>query len=217
MAKKDKISLLKALVDNAQKSTDSITIALGKAAAKELKQKGKISSALTPIKTKDGFEAYLNINTTQLKHGVISQKILDGIPFKEAIKQKDHHYLRDSPELILKMPLEATEERKRQFLQKTTNFYKGLIKARLLKDGKIEEITHISKKGKHLNLLKDYKGRNIWIRKRINELRKSNNAPKLNIIFKQVGKEIVNQHHFGNLSINKPLSSSTVRNIYYSK
>ncbi len=220
MAKKDEIRLLKTFIKNARKSTDSTTIELGKVATKILKQKDIDFSALKPIKTKDGFEAYLNIDTAKLAHDVISQKILNGIPYKQAIKQKDHPYLRGSPQLVLKMPLETTEEQKRQFLQKTTNYYKDLIKDRKVtfKNGKvkIEEITHRPKKGKKFKLTEDYRNRDSWIKKRVNELRKGYNFTKLNEVFYRVGDEII-EKTFGNLSREKALSPSTIRNIYYSR
>ncbi|MCU0666912.1 MAG: hypothetical protein MUF05_07455 [Candidatus Omnitrophica bacterium] len=217
MAKKDEINLLKAFISNARKSTDSIVIALGKESARELKQKNIDFSALRPIKNKDGFEAYLNIGIEKLTHNTISQKILDGIPYEEATKQKDHFYLKGSPELILRMPLEANEEEKIRFLRKANKYYKDLVKGRRLSNGKIEIITHRPKKGKRTKLIEEYKKRESWIKKRINELRKNPNPAKVNVIFKQVGEEAPTKFTFCKSLTGKPLSPSTVRNIYYSK
>ena len=172
MAKKDRIRILKAFISNAQKSTDSFVITLGKQATKELKQKDIDFSALVPIKTKDGFEAYLNIDIQKLAHSVVSQKILGGISYKKAIKQKDHFYLRGSPELILKMPLEATEEEKRNFLQRASKTYKDLVKE-TTPEGKIIKHKDIKAKwGVKSGRNESLKLLAHWIENRYQELKK---------------------------------------------
>jgi len=215
VAKKDEINLLKALISNAQKSTDSIVIALGKESAKYLKQKNIDFSALRSIKTKDGFEAYLNIHIEKLTHSAISQKILDGIPYKEAIKQKNQPYLNGSPELILKMPLETTEEEKRNFLQTVSKSYKDLIKE-ITPDGKIIKHKDIKaewgvKSGRKEGLILLM----LWIKNRYKKLKKDKRLMKYYGRFYKIKEEIKNME-FGGIK-NPDLSIERIKALNYSK
>lgn len=71
------------------------------------------------------FQAELNTDTEQLVHRVLSTNCLNG---RDLDKDSDNLYLEGSPQLIVKVPLEARAEDKRGFLIDASNYFQKKVK-----------------------------------------------------------------------------------------
>jgi hypothetical protein len=111
--KKWEKKILAGFIENAKKSTDPVEIALGKVSWAELHTKKQSKKELynplaeEAIITPDGFEATLDTNYAKQKHTNNSRVL---------INKTSTELLSEGPYLVLRMPLEASIDKKIKFL-----------------------------------------------------------------------------------------------------
>lgn len=224
--KSEKEGLLRKFVKLGMSSTDSTLIGLAKQSAKRLKIPFfPQSERIYTNRRFPGFQAQINCNYPQLKHWIRSEIALSKRNKKKLSTLKNHPYLKGSPELIIRLPLEATEDKKREFLSEASKHFKDLVKKYEVQvntnDTKynypeykkasltVKKITHQKDKGKRD---KSYKEELNKKNKEIVEMvkKKQEDYPnhKKTFIFELVSQELAEK---GKASL-KP---NTVKNRYY--